>query len=464
MSFETTRRHLLKGVALGAGATLLSPVLSRLAAHAAGDEQRAAPRRVIFVVQSNGLHQHHVTPEAINAPQDRGNRRPTNDTLFEAPLADHALPSAIEPFTPFKNRLTVLRGLSSRISEGGSGGHSTNHGALGCYPGGRILGQTIDLALGDVFTGLYRHLGLGILSRPEAMMNYSLCADGPDRPAPIQCNPELAYRSLFGSVAGGNSRQDFDRRTNLLDFMADDIRRARAALAGEERQKLDPYLEAFETLHQRQAHIERIQERLRAHAPRLEEHFRRPTETMRLEAQFELAAAAVITGLSNVVTLASGGGGQQYLSFPDLGIPVDGHHYGHGGGTNGKSYEECFVTVRQFHARLIADMCRKLQAVREGNGSVLDNTLIVYLSDSGESHHPNLYDWPVVLIGNLGGRLRTGGRYLQFPRYQSRNHRTLSNLYLTLLQAAGRPRERFGIADPGLRDLDQSGSIPELLA
>ena len=95
---------------------------------------------------------------------------------------------------------------------------------------------------------------------------------------------------------------------------------------------------------------------------------------------------------------------------------------------------------------------------------VLDNTVIVYLSDSGDGRHPSLYDWPMVALGSLGGRTRTAGRFLQFPRYGVCGHRTTANLYLTLLHAAGRPRDRFGIPDPSQRDLDQNGTIRELLA
>jgi hypothetical protein len=60
--------------------------------------------------------------------------------------------------------------------------------------------------------------------------------------------------------------------------------------------------------------------------------------------------------------------------------------------------------------------------------------------------------------------LKTNGRYLQFPRYGAKDHRTLANLYCTLLHAAGKPRDQFGVADPGLRDIDQTGPVTELLA
>jgi hypothetical protein len=70
----------------------------------------------------------------------------------------------------------------------------------------------------------------------------------------------------------------------------------------------------------------------------------------------------------------------------------------------------------------------------------------------------------VVLLGGMGRKLKPGGRYVQLPGYGARKHRTLSNLYLTLLHAAGRPRDRFGIPDNGLRGIDQGGVVGELLA
>ncbi len=73
-------------------------------------------------------------------------------------------------------------------------------------------------------------------------------------------------------------------------------------------------------------------------------------------------------------------------------------------------------------------------------------------------------EWPMVLIGDLGGSLKSGGRYLQMPHYGSKNHRTMAALYCTLLHAAGKPRDKFGVNDPGIKEADQSGVVAELLA
>lgn len=462
MNTNIPRRHVLRGITLGAGATLLGPILSQLAAHAAG-VPAAVRKRFVFVVQSNGINPNHLLLPGME-PRKNG-ALPKNDVTEETRLTSQQLAAPIASLAPFADRLTIIQGLSGRIAEGGTGGHSTNQGALGCYPGSKgPMAQTIDCALGEACPGIIQNIGLGILSRLENTLNYQISASAPGKALPIQCSPEQAFKNLFASVTGGTSRQDFDNRTSLLDFMADDVRRSRSALVGEERAKLDQYLAAFETLHARQGKIESIQPALTAVLPKLDDKFQKPTEVNRLEAQFETGTAALIAGLTNVLTIASGGGGQQYLSWPDLGIPVDGHENGHGKGVEGKTAEECFVIVRQYHCKLIASLAARLQSIREGDGTMLDNTLIVYLSDSGEAHHPNLKEWPVILLGGLAGKLKPGGRYLQLPPYQAKKHRTLANLYLTLLQAAGKPRDKFGLTDPGLRDLDQSGVISELLA
>jgi hypothetical protein len=449
---------MLKLAGAGTGAALLTPLLGQLAAHAAGDTKTANRKKVVFVVQCNGMSPAHLMPSGLQRPK---NGKPENDKLEEVPLKDRTLHAALDPLTPFKDRLALVQGLSGRIA---LSDHSANHGALGCYPANKgPMAQTIDCAVGEANPGIIPSVALGMAEKLDQTLNYQLSAAGPGKANPVQCSPELAFKALFGSVAGGNSRAAFDRRTNLLDFMADDVRRAREQLAGDEKAKFDQYLEAFENLRDRQAKIDTIKGDLKTHAPKLDDKFAKPTETNRLESQFEIAAAALITGLTNTVLLTSGGGGQHFPAFPELGIPVGGHHYGHGGGVPGKTYEECFVAVRQYHCKLIAGLAKKLEGVKEGDGTMLDNTVIVYLSDSGDGHHPQLREWPVVMLGDLGGKLKTRGRYLQFPAYGTKSHRTMANLYCTLLHAVGKPTDKFGVPDPGLKDVNQAGVVADLL-
>jgi hypothetical protein len=136
----------------------------------------------------------------------------------------------------------------------------------------------------------------------------------------------------------------------------------------------------------------------------------------------------------------------------------------HGGGFNGKTWDELSTTIRKFHFELIARLIGKLKAVKEGDGTMWDNTLIVYLSDAAEAHHSRCWEWPFVLLGNLGGRIKAG-RYLELPGHGAKDHKHIGNLYTTLLHAVGDRRDLFGQPDPILgKDVDQRGPVSELLA
>ena len=93
---------------------------------------------------------------------------------------------------------------------------------------------------------------------------------------------------------------------------------------------------------------------------------------------------------------------------------------------------------------------KKLDAVPEGDGTMLDNTVIVYLSDAAEAHHSRCGQWPFVLIPGRNTGLK-GGQYIDFPHYMQDGHREIGNLYTTLLHAAGDKREYFGVHDAMLK-------------
>jgi hypothetical protein len=160
MSTEITRRSLFKGITLGAGATLLSPILTQLAAHAAGDNKQAIRKRVVFVVQSNGLNPNHLVPVGVKRRPDGRKERPTNDKLEELALNDKELHPALQPLSPFKDRMALVQGLSGRIA---ISDHSANHGALGAYGASRgAMMQTIDSAISEALPGTFPHVALGL--------------------------------------------------------------------------------------------------------------------------------------------------------------------------------------------------------------------------------------------------------------------------------------------------------------
>jgi len=232
-----------------------------------------------------------------------------------------------------------------------------------------------------------------------------------------------------------------------------------------DREKMDALASAFESLHTTTERLVEVRERLKTAAPTPDDKCASEIETDRLDAHFELAAAAMIGGLTNVATIASGVGFPYFsIQFQGLGIDMPKHNIGHA------LYLKDDVTgwelsqkIRAFHFQLIARFMQKLQLVPEGDGTMLDNTVIVYLSDGAETHHSRCFEWPFVVLGNARGRLKTNGQYVVLPDYGRPGHRTINTLYTALLHAAGTPREEFGSPDPNLDTAMFRGPLPELL-
>jgi hypothetical protein len=467
MMLHPNRRTFLRNSGLGVGALALSPVVRQLQARAEG--KVPGNLRFVFIVESNGLPPEQLSPEGIE--RKRRNQGPLNGPaeFFEASLDGRKLPSSIDPVSKWKDKVTIIQGLSGKVA---GGGHSNNFQALGAFGAGSgqsgestaILGPTIDGALAKHIGGIFPHLGLGISKRLENSVVYSISAIGENKPLPIMVKPDQAMGTLFGSVADGSARNDFIAKRNLLDFLRDDIKRAEKQLAGPERGQLGAYLASFDTLSDRQSRLNEIEKTLRQHAPVPSDKYTSEIETDRLDAQFDLAAASLIAGLTNVMTISSAAGIRDFdICFTGLGLKKGKHHTGHGGSQNGMDWAQTYEYIRHFHFEQIAKLCRRLESIPEGDGTMLDNTLIIYLSDGAEGHHSRCWEWPFVMIGDAGGKLNSG-RYIDYPGYGMLGHRTTANFYTTLLNLAGNQAERFGMADPNLKDLDQTGPLEELFA
>lgn len=456
-----TRRDFLKGISLSAGGVVLAPLCQQLQAQALAAEsptsRRPAPKRFVFVLEGNGLNWDQIQPVGMQRPKEH-----ERTTLVNRPHAEYPLPKALEPVADFRDRLTIVQGLSGRVA---GGGHSNDFGALGCYSGkgGQVLGETIDAALAKRLTGVFPHVGLGMVEKLEQPVVYNCSAWERGKALPTTCSPELAYANLFGSVAGGAAKQEFLARGNMLDFLIDDVKRLERSVAGAERAKLDAHLAAYESLRDRQSRLNELESTLRKQAPVVSDKFKSPVETDRLDAQFDIGAAALIGGLTNVLTLSSGSGNPYFsVKFTGLGIHFGKHSIGHGGSYNGMIWSEMATIIRRFHFELIARLMRKLDAVPEGDGTMLDSTVIVYMSDSAESHHSRCWEWPFVLLTGRRTGL-AGGRYVEYPYWGQAGHRQIGHLYTTLLSTIGDERAYFGQREAQLKDIDVDGPLSELL-
>lgn len=454
-----TRREILKGLSLGAGSFLLSPLLKQVQLQAAGNEQ-ALPQRFVFVVKSSGIVPEGITPEALQG-----------DSATNQSLKDFALPESMGPLEPYKDQLAIVQGLSGKMCRGG---HSSWFGAMGVYmtggehERGTILRATADAELARLSPAPFNHVGLAVrgpaLSKSYGGVLYpGITAIAANKELPFHGSPEMAFEQLFGSAASasGKGQRRFRVQKNLLDFMVDDIRRANQAIPSSEKGKLDAYLNAFEELQVRHSRLTAMKGQIRDNAPEFDDKFTSEVEEVRQEAHFDLATAALIAGLTNCVTIRL-----DNLStvYSELGLAKHNHGIGHN--ESSRSQEECRDIIREHHSTLLAAMAGKLRAVPEGNGNMLDNTMIIFFSDSANKHHGDCLEWPYVVLGGCGGKLNIPGRYIRYPKYGEDGCRTIGNWWTTLLNAFGNPIEHYGNEDLVLKQNGTSyrGPLSELMA
>jgi len=159
----------------------------------------------------------------------------------------------------------------------------------------------------------------------------------------------IFVRAAVGSVADGAAKQEFAAKNNLLDFLKDDIKKAESKLAGPEKEQFTAYLETFESLRDRQSRLNEIEHTLREKGPVVSDKYSSYVETDRLDAQFDIGAAALICGLTNVLTLSSGAGIRDFdITFKGLGLNIDKHSIGHGKNLGDKTWADLYNIIRRY--------------------------------------------------------------------------------------------------------------------
>ena len=462
-----SRRSFVKNLSLGASLPVLGPILSQLecqAAAAAGTAVRL-PKRFVFVAVSSGIMPEEVAPLSLASAD--------TDHYLNAALAEHALLPSMEPLEPLKDYLSIIQGVSGKMC---AGGHTSNYGALGAWraPGEKGAPPpkraTVDAMLSTMYPAAVDHLATALTggwgSRiTEGVVYPDISAAGPQKTIPFQASPDIVFEQLFGTVASNDryGAQKLACKKNLLDFMNDDVKRLQQALPSEEKEKLDHYLDALEGLQDRDVKIAALRESLEANVPEYTDKYTAEEPELRQEAHFELIAAALISGITNVATMKIDSSATIYRG---LGVSEKSvHGIGHNESSNGMTGFECRRLVQRHHFEILARLANKLKSVPEGDGNMLDNTMIVYISPAGDRHHGKMDSWPMVILGGCGGRLKLPGRYLQFPGYGQAGHKTIGNWWTGVLNAFGDPVEHYGDLDPGLMKggFDQTGPIAEIV-
>jgi hypothetical protein len=423
------RRTFLKGLA----ATLALPSLESLGATSRVAAASAHPTRLGFVYIPNGVNLDRWLPTGSGA--------------------DYRLSESLKPLEGLRDRFSVIRHLDhdkAKANGDGAGDHARANATFltGCQArktaGADLeLGVSVDQIAAKAIGHATRLSSLELSTDPprrsghcdsgySCAYQYNLSWMNERTPKPAERDPRLVFEKLFGS---GDRREDARRRQrqqSILDFVNDDAKRLQKRLGSTDRGKVEEYLTAVRDIEQR---IERA-EHFRAEVPEskrpdgVPESYR---EHIRL--QFELMALAFETDSTRISTFMLAHDGSN-RPFPELGVHSGHHELSHH--RNNADHLEQIARIDRFYIEELAWFLDRLKNTPEGDGNLLDHSMIVYGGGIGDGNRHSHEDLPVILAGGGGGSLRPG------RLVEADSGTPMTNLYLSLLDRLGVEADRIG--------------------
>ena len=441
MSQEFSRRRFLRGL----GALMALPALEATAPFAARAATAAKtgaagslPLRMAFVYTPNGKNMEHWTPGKDGSSYD--------------------LSPSLAPLKDLKSEFQVISGLKHEKAQAngdGGGDHArANASFLTGVQARKTAGADIrngisidQVAANDI--GQLTRLPSLELSCDEARRagncdsgyscsyQFNLAWKSETTPLSPERDPKLAFERLFGS-GGGGSEEDAARakreffNKSVLDFVMEDARSLQKHLGYTDKQKLDEYLSSVRDIERRLTSADQFSKSM--------PDYKKPTgipesyqEHIRL--MFDLQVLAFQTDTTRISTFLLAHDGSN-RSFPEIGVP-DAHH--------GISHHqrdaiklEKIAKIDTYYSEQFAYFLQKLKGIKEGNGTLLDNCMIVFGGGISDPDRHNHDDLPVILAGGGGGTLKTG-RHLRL-----RDETPMCNLYLSMMDRMGVKTANFG--------------------
>ncbi len=444
------RRTVLRGL----GASVALPLLDGMvpALSALGTTAAAPVVRFGAVYVPNGMVMQNWTPAADGA-------------RFE-------LTPILEPLAPFRDQLLVLSGLNCTPPPGSRGGtHSraATRFLTDVHPGAwnpqaismdqiaaRELGRHTPLASLELGLEGANFAGSCDSGGFSCAFSYTISWRNSSIPLPMEHNPRAVFERLFGDneTTDPQARQARVReQRSILDSVSEDVARLQRSLGPSDRAKIGAYLDAVRDVERR---IEIVEAQGDREVPLM-------TRPMGVPAGFaehaglmyDLQLLAHQTDRTRVTTFMAG----HELSgrtYPEIDVPDAHHPLSHH--RNVPEALAKLTKINTYHVSLFASFVEKLRSTPDGDGSLLDQMVLMYGAGMSDSNSHSPYNVPVLLLGGGAGQL-AGERHLMYPE---RERTPLANLHVTLLDTLGVPVERMGDSTGPLANL--SGPGPDRLS
>jgi len=437
------RRAILRGI----GAAVALPFLDAMTpAFAASQVSGKAPVRMAFVYVPNGIDMRNWNPD------------------YEGKLA--TLPRILKPLEPHKEDVLLLGNLTHNTGRALLDGAGDHGRCCGSYlTGVHVKKSTSDIRNGVSMDQLVaRQLGgqtrfpsleIGLEDARQSgdcdsgyscAYTNNLAWRSETQPLPPILDPRALFERLFGDGVAlspeARLRQAKYRRS-ILDFVTEDTRKLQGGLGPTDKRKLEEYLSSIREVERQ---IERAEKDNAQIDPHMEKPYGVPADfAEHFKLMTDMATIAFQADLTRVLTFLVTHEGTS-RAYREIGIS-DGHHPL----THHRNQEDLMEKVAQincYHMQQFAKWVEKLKAVREGERTLLDNSMIVYgagLSDGNRHLHEDL---PTLIAGRAGGAIKSGRRVV------CRRETPMCNLFLTMMDRMGTRMDHFGDATGRLEGLD----------
>ncbi len=379
----------------------------------------------------------------------------------DGPTLDPAkLPTIMEPLAPFVDETTILSGMWTKSAEPPPGVTGADHWVAAAYlcankpkktTGSDIEdGTTIDQLIAQKI-GQETLLPSLQLAIEDPGANSSNCGEGyscaytnsiswssPNRPLPMELNPQVVFERLFGDVQAKTPKERAARREedrSILDAVTKKLASFKKDLDPADKAKVDDYTDSIREIERRLEIAKKATGEVNSEGvvvpagvpDSFDEH---------LKLQFDLQALAFkadITRVSTVLYARDLTG----RSFPASGTTTSFH----GGSHHAENPDRIkdYSKINRYHVQCLAYYLDKLKNTPDGDGSLLDHSLVLYGTNMGDSNQHLHYDVPHILAGGASGQLK-GGRHLSFPTKTV----TTGNLLLSILSMYGIHQESIG--------------------
>ena len=420
------RRTFLRNLGVGVGLPLLDAMIP--AATALAQTAASAPPRMGFIYFPHGAVMSNWTPDQ----QGR----------------DFELKSILQPLAPFKNALTIVSGLENKRANGpvhaitpGTWLHGNSprvsHDPYGGTTIDQIAAQHIgqDTPLPSIEVATELTGGSGQCDRDYGCSyGATISFRTPSTPLPMENNPRKLFQTLFGVGDSAEERAAIaDQTKSVLDLIMEQTHALNNQLGAADRVILSDYLES----------VREIERRIQKSADHDLSNVELPDAPLGIPAEFDehinlqfdlitLAWQADMTRIASMMMAAE----VSTKTYNHIGISDAFHPLSHH--QNDPAKIARLVRVQEYHSRVFARFVQNLADTPAGDGSLLDNSIILYSSNMSNSNAHDHFPLPSAIVGTGGGRIR-GGQHLVYPDYTP-----VSNLMLTLMDRIGVELDSLG--------------------